>query len=69
MTRQAINRVLDYAETHQCQVQVTLTDGEYCADFKHDAHAKDCSTNMIAAGFTVIYNPLIAGTRYYARLM
>lgn len=69
MDREAVSKVLDYCEVTTAPVQITWDGNEYTADFKHDIHARTCSTELIEKGIDVIYNPLIAGVRYYARLV
>lgn len=64
MTREAIEKLIGYAEDQACPVQITFDGSEYTADFKHDIHAKVISTELIEAGFEVVYNP----PGYYARL-
>lgn len=57
MTKEAIICLIEYIEDQLVPVQITFDGMEYTADFKHDIHARVCSTELIQRGFDVVYNP------------
>ena len=68
MNREAIDKVIAYCEQYRCPVQITFDGENFIVDFKHDRHARDINTVLVAQGFYPTYNPTIDGTQYYARL-
>lgn len=64
MTRDALNRALNYIEDQNTPVQITYDLGEYTLDFKHKLHAGVCHDELKSIGFNVTLNP----EPYYARV-